>query len=92
MGIEPILPKKRDFESRVSTNSTTPACREDEREFAHFVRIVKSMRELMWSFFCLGCFWLGYLWQRGQRNVDRPAMSVRLIGVVQRWQGWYSLS
>ncbi len=25
MGIEPILPKKRDFESRVSTNSTTPA-------------------------------------------------------------------
>jgi len=25
MGIEPILPKKRDFESRASTNSATPA-------------------------------------------------------------------
>ena len=25
MGIEPILPRKRDFESRASTNSATPA-------------------------------------------------------------------
>ena len=51
MGIEPILPKKRDFESRASTNSATPACRCDAREVDHFPTIVKSMREFMCIFF-----------------------------------------
>ena len=39
MGIEPILPRKRDFESRASTNSATPAHSLGERaKFSFFTR------------------------------------------------------